>query len=512
MRPAGANTDKRRIALMACADASTQKSAARWLASAGFEVVVGHRRPTRRQELGRDLPAHRGDRHGRSATTAAAASARRSGAVAGSESPCSPSARASGRRGRPSRRGRPTCFSAPSIGTSATIRAERLVRLAETEGALAGARDEIETLRKAVEKAREERSGRDRFDALTGLPDGDRLDRALERALVTASETSQVAVALFDIEHLVVLNSRLGRARANSVLQQVAQRLIAGLRSEEVLRATGAGPSMSMAARLGGGLFAALLTGRPRLARGPGRSCACCSIASPAATSPGRGDRALGQRRRRPGARRRPHRRGAHPEGGAGGVRGGGERGRHPLLRPVLAPRHRAQPRHHPPARRRPSPAASSPSTTSPSWRARTRGSPPPRRCSAGSRPSWARSRPPSSCPWPRSWASWCPSGPGCCGRPARRSARGSTAACPPARIAVNVSLCQLVRGDLAQVVARVPAGDGHRRLAPGAGAERARRAAQRPRHPPPAPRHPRSSACASPSTTSAPATPPSST
>jgi len=92
-----------------------------------------------------------------------------------------------------------------------------------------------------------------------------------------------VAVAVFDIEHLVKLNSRLGRPRANSVLQQVAQRLTAGLRSEE-MRRSGAGPSMSMAARLGGGLFAVLLTGSPahRRRRPP---CACCSTGWPAATS-----------------------------------------------------------------------------------------------------------------------------------------------------------------------------------------------------------------------------------
>jgi diguanylate cyclase (GGDEF)-like protein len=113
-----------------------------------------------------------------------------------------------------------------------------------------------------MDDERDERGSRDHFDALTGLPDGERLEHALETALVAASETNQVAVALFDIEHLVVVNSRLGRARANSVLQQVAQRLVAGLRSEEVLRST-AGPSMSMAARVGGGLFAAVLTGLP---------------------------------------------------------------------------------------------------------------------------------------------------------------------------------------------------------------------------------------------------------
>ena len=271
---------------------------------------------------------------------------------------------------------------------------------------------------------------------------------------MTASETSQVAVALFDIEHLVVLNSRLGRARANSVLQQVAQRLVAGLRSEEVLRATAAGPSMSMAARLGGGLFAALLTGVPGwhearaivrllLDRVSGRYFAMdeeivlsASVGVALAPADGLTAEALIQKAELAASE-------ALESGGA--IRCYGQ---------SSAPRDRAQPRHHAAAGRRPRPRRVRASTTSPSWRARTRGSPPRRRCSAGSRRSWARSRPPSSCPWPRSWASWCPSGPGCCGRPARRCGPGSTAACPPTRIAVNVSLCQLVRGDLAQVVA----------------------------------------------------------
>ena len=123
-------------------------------------------------------------------------------------------------------------------------------------------REENERLRRAAEDEQREALLRGRFDALTGLPDGERLERTLENALVGASEKSQVAVALFDIEHLVKLNTRLGRSRANSVLQQVAQRLVAVLRSEE-MRRSGAGPSMSMAARLGGGLFAVMLTGLP---------------------------------------------------------------------------------------------------------------------------------------------------------------------------------------------------------------------------------------------------------
>jgi diguanylate cyclase (GGDEF)-like protein len=147
-------------------------------------------------------------------------------------------------------------------GRVAARRAERLVRLTEALAELGQARQELVRLHRSVEDERREAVLRGRFDALTGLPGPETIERTLESALAGASEKSQVAVAVFDIEHLVKLNSRLGRPRANSVLQQVAQRLVAALRAEE-MRRSGAGPSMSMAARLGGGLFAVLLTGLP---------------------------------------------------------------------------------------------------------------------------------------------------------------------------------------------------------------------------------------------------------
>jgi diguanylate cyclase (GGDEF)-like protein len=259
-RSAGAGTDKRRVALLACADTSTQKSASRWLASAGFDVVSATGAQAALQEFGREQPAIVvadmviRDERGRSLCEVFGQQGRRVPLLA----LCSGQreARAALESGAADLLQRPFDWHVGSV------RAERLVALAETTGELAGVRAEMERLRRAAEDERQQRGARDHFDALTGLPDGERLEHALESALVAASETSQVAVALFDIEHLVVVNSRLGRARANSVLQQVAQRLIAGLRSEEVLRAA-AGPSMSMAARVGGGLFAAVLTGLP---------------------------------------------------------------------------------------------------------------------------------------------------------------------------------------------------------------------------------------------------------
>jgi diguanylate cyclase (GGDEF)-like protein len=245
-----------RRALLAGLDAATRKEATRWLASAGFELVAaddvatalelfGHRRPdivladmALRGEGGRCLAQLLRPQDGAVPLIALCASRREAGAALEA--------------------GADELLERPFDWRIASRRAEHLVRLAEAAGNLGRLQRETERLRKALDDERHERSWRDQFDALTG----ERLERALESALVAASEKSQVAVALFDIEHLVLINTRLGRARANSVLQQVAQRLIGGLRSEEVLRAA-VGPSMSMAARIGGGLFAAMLTGLP---------------------------------------------------------------------------------------------------------------------------------------------------------------------------------------------------------------------------------------------------------
>jgi diguanylate cyclase len=249
-------------ALVAGLDASSRKEASRWLASAGFEVAVAENAAAAvevfrccrldvvladmglRGEGGRRLGQLLGPQAESGRVPLIALCSSRRDAAAALEA------------------GADELLERPFDWRVASRRAEHLVQLAEAAGQLARLQKETERLRTVLEEERQEQSWRNQFDPLTGLPNGERLERALESALVTAGEKSQVAVALFDIEHLVVINSRLGRARVNSLLQQVAQRLIAGLRSEEVLD-TAVGPSMSMAARVGGGLFAAMLTGLP---------------------------------------------------------------------------------------------------------------------------------------------------------------------------------------------------------------------------------------------------------
>jgi diguanylate cyclase (GGDEF)-like protein len=258
--PVGPARHHNRRALVAGLDASSRKEASRWLASAGFEVVAAEDAASAVALFGRGRPqvvladmALRGEggrtlgeilrAQGSGVPVIALCSSRRDAAAA-------------------LEGGADELLERPFDWRIVSLRADRLVRLAETEHELSRLRESEDRLRRVLDDERRERTWRDQFDGLTALPNGERLEKALENALGTASETSQVAVALFDIEHLVLINGRLGRARVNSLLQQVAQRLIAGLRSEEVLRAT-SGPSMSMAARVGGGLFAAMLTGLP---------------------------------------------------------------------------------------------------------------------------------------------------------------------------------------------------------------------------------------------------------
>ena len=260
--PADTIPAPRRRALLALPDGGRRKETSAWLAASGFEVTAVEDVGQALELLGRLHPAvvlaDTALRDERGRGLCQAVRQLREGSAVPVLAFCSGSREVAAAL----EAGASDVLEGPFDGRVAARRADQLARLSETAGELERVREENERLRRAAEDERREALLRGRFDALTGLPDGERLERTLECALVGASETSQVAVALFDIEHMVRLNTRLGRARANSVLQQVAQRLVAVLRSEE-MRRSGAGPSMSMAARLGRGLFAVMLTGLP---------------------------------------------------------------------------------------------------------------------------------------------------------------------------------------------------------------------------------------------------------
>jgi len=260
-KPGQAREAAGRRVLLVGLDASNRKEASRWLASAGFEVTTADDAASLLPLLEQSRPD----------VVFADATIRAEGLRAVSQALRSEDGSAvpvvvlcSSRRdvGLVLDAGIADLVERPFDWRVVSLRIRSLLRLAEAECELRLAKRETDALRRTLDDERREKAYRDSRDSLTGLPNGEHLERALESALVGASETSPVALAIFEVEHLVLVNNRLGRARANSVLQQVAQRLSVGLRSEEVLHPS-VGPSMSMAARVGGGLFAAMLTGLP---------------------------------------------------------------------------------------------------------------------------------------------------------------------------------------------------------------------------------------------------------
>ena len=247
--------------IVASADASVRADAAVWLGSAGFAVTAAATAERALELVASERPsvfiADESMRHGDRALIEAVAEL-----PLGSRPAVLALCAGRGHAAAALVSGADDVVERPFDWRVASHRAGALARLGKVTAEAARVRDEVVHVRRVLDEERRTRQWLDHFDALTGLPDDQRFEHALDRALVSASERSQVAVALFDVEHLVLLNSRLGRARANSVLQQLAQRLIAGLRCDEVLK-TMAPPSFSMAARLGAGVFGVVLTGLP---------------------------------------------------------------------------------------------------------------------------------------------------------------------------------------------------------------------------------------------------------
>ena len=148
---------------------------------------AGRRGPARRRAR-RHVPARRGREKRLPGVVRPHRAARRAGdravhAPAGDRAPRWP-------------RARPSCSSAPSTGAWPACASSGSCAGRAGERELARAREETETLRRSLDEERRERTWRDHFDPLTGLPAGERLERTIANALATATPTSQVAVAL----------------------------------------------------------------------------------------------------------------------------------------------------------------------------------------------------------------------------------------------------------------------------------------------------------------------------
>lgn len=96
-------------------------------------------------------------------------------------------------------------------------------------------------------------------DALTGLPSRLRLDQVLQRALARPRRPDGgVALLTVDLDRFSDINETLGRKAGDDVLRQVGGRLTSELRQRRV--GAGQAPGLMLAARVGGDEFALMLT------------------------------------------------------------------------------------------------------------------------------------------------------------------------------------------------------------------------------------------------------------
>ncbi len=103
--------------------------------------------------------------------------------------------------------------------------------------------------------------GQGAFDSLTGLPSRAHLDRLVERALASSRHAGAgVAVLFLDLDRFTEINDSLGRQGGDEALKQVAHRLAECLRKTDLLGRHAPG-YLQAAARLSGDEFALMLTG-----------------------------------------------------------------------------------------------------------------------------------------------------------------------------------------------------------------------------------------------------------
>jgi diguanylate cyclase (GGDEF)-like protein/PAS domain S-box-containing protein len=99
------------------------------------------------------------------------------------------------------------------------------------------------------------------YDTLTGLPNRQTMLEAISQALVTARQRHHpLAILFLDMDNFKRVNDTLGHAAGDLFLQQVANRLLTGVRkTDQVTRYDGI-PLVGDIARLGGDEFIVLLT------------------------------------------------------------------------------------------------------------------------------------------------------------------------------------------------------------------------------------------------------------
>jgi diguanylate cyclase (GGDEF)-like protein len=143
----------------------------------------------------------------------------------------------------------------------AARRARAMIRSFGATAELAETRQRLAVLEQEIEDERKRGEREAGSDPLTGLLTRRGFESVLRGTMNWAPAVRRtVIVMLFDLDRFKRINATFGRSAANTVLQQAAQRLSSALRSENVHGAV-SGSLISAIARAEGDLFAVLLSG-----------------------------------------------------------------------------------------------------------------------------------------------------------------------------------------------------------------------------------------------------------
>ncbi len=142
-----------------------------------------------------------------------------------------------------------------------TRRAVHAVKAHETLRKLQRAHERMDHMSSTVTAVERERAKAAGLDVLTQLPNGERFRNLLHKA-TSAAETSDsdVGVLVLGLDRYRLVNEAVGRQNANNLLRMFADRLRECLRDRDVIGGADCGAVTAIAGRLGGARFALMIS------------------------------------------------------------------------------------------------------------------------------------------------------------------------------------------------------------------------------------------------------------
>ncbi len=142
-----------------------------------------------------------------------------------------------------------------------TRRAVHAVKAHETMQKLQQAHERMDHMSSTVTAVERERAKAAGLDVLTQLPNGERFRNLLHKGIGAAEAAeSDVAVLVLGLDRYRLVNEAVGRQNANHLLRLFADRLRECLRDRDVIGGADCGAVTAVAARLGGSRFALMIS------------------------------------------------------------------------------------------------------------------------------------------------------------------------------------------------------------------------------------------------------------